>query len=191
MASGRVPVVRLSSEQEVGMRSSSHRHPILRHLAVVTIAIAALSAAATPASAHTQDNTFKQRSHIKDRARSQTGAPYSYGGGSPSGFDCSGFTRWTFSNHGGNLPHSSMEQFEVGKRRGYKRIWKRKDLKVGDLVFHKTTSARVGHAGIYIGGGRFVSSTSSDGVRVRSLYDPYYWGSRFVAGTRVPSMIRE
>jgi cell wall-associated NlpC family hydrolase len=57
-------------------------------------------------------------------------------------------------------------------------------------VFHKTTSARVGHAGIYVGGGKFVSSTSSGGVQVRSLYDSY-WGPRWVAGTRVPATRRD
>ena len=74
----------------------------------------------------------------------------------------------------------------MGKRAGYKRVWKRKNLEIGDLVFFKTTSERVGHAGIYVGHGNFVSSTSSGGVRVRSVYDPYYWGPRWVAATRVP-----
>ncbi len=172
------------------MRGTGQRHPILNGLAVIATAVAAVSAIATPAVAHTVDDAYKQRSHIENRARSQVGAPYSYGGSSPSGFDCSGLTRWTFSEHGADLPRSSSEQFELAKRDGYKRIWKRNNLEVGDLVFHKTTSARVGHAGIYVGGGKFVSTTSSEGVRVRSLYDPYYWGSRFVGATRVPATMR-
>lgn len=125
------------------------------------------------------------RQQIRRRARSQVGAPYSYGGSSPSGFDCSGFTRWVFQRYGVKLPHSSLRQYQLGERSGNRRIRKRKNLRVGDLVFHKTTSAKVGHVGIYIGKGRFISSTSSSGVRVRDLYDPYYWGSRFVAGVRL------
>lgn len=158
------------------------------HMAVIIAVLAGLAATAAPAQAHVRERVRKQRGHIKDRVRSQTGTRYSYGGSSPSGYDCSGLTRWTFDGHGANLPHSSMDQWRLGKRDRYRRIWKRTRLKRGDLVFHKTTSARVGHVGIYIGRGRFVSATSSEGVRVRSLWDRHYWGPRWVGATRVPAL---
>ena len=169
------------------MRGSYARHSILKLLATITIAVLAASVLVTPAEAHERNNVFKQRAHLKKRGKSAVGTPYSYGGTSRRGFDCSGFTRWTFDGHGQQLPHSSAEQFNLGKRQGYKRVWKRKNLNRGDLVFHKTTSARVGHTGIYVGKGKFVSATSSEGVRVRSLFDPYYWGSRWVGGVRTPT----
>jgi peptidoglycan endopeptidase LytE len=153
----------------------------------MTIASTASLVTAPAASAHHLDNAFKQRSHIENRAKGQVGAGYSSGGSSPAGFDCSGLTRWTFQDHGANLPHSSLEQFYMARKAGHKRIWKRSKLNVGDLVFHKTTSARVGHVGIYIGNGKFISATTSEGVRVRSLYDPYYWGPRWVGATRLPA----
>lgn len=144
-----------------------------------------------PAGADTRDRYRAQRTHIENRARDQIGTRYRYGGTSPSrGFDCSGFTRWLYSKHGASLPHSSLDQFNLGRRDRYKRIWKRSKLEVGDLVFHKTTSARVGHVGVYIGGQRFISSTSSGGVRIRSIYDPYYWGPRWVGATRLPVTMR-
>lgn len=156
---------------------------------VVSMTTAALMVlpigAPTSATAHTQNQTGEQKQHLEERARSQSGAPYSYGGTSPRGFDCSGFTRWVFQGHGPDLPHSSDAQFDLARRDGYKRIWERSELEVGDLVFHDTGSGRVGHAGMYVGGGKFISSTSSDGVRVRSLYDGY-WGPRWVGGTRTP-----
>ena len=163
---------------------------VVRGLTVLGLAGSLLvGLAPAPVQAH-QPAWWKARQHIRERARDQVGARYRYAGESPRGFDCSGLTRWIFEGHGARLPHSSMDQFRLARRDGYERIWKRKDLEIGDLVFHKTTSARVGHAGIYIGKGRFISSTSSDGVQVRSLYDPYYWGSRWVGGTRVPATAR-
>lgn len=167
------------------------KHACLRIATALALLTGMLFTSAPQVSAHSHEDWRKQRIHIKDRAKSVVGSRYSYGGTSPrSGFDCSGFTRWTFGEHGAALPRTSMEQFKLGEREGYKRIWKRSNLQPGDLVFHKTTSARVGHVGIYIGRGRFISSTSSDGVRVRSIYDPYYWGPRWVGGTRVPSTQR-
>lgn len=164
----------------------------MSHRAIIVTIVAALGllASAPPAGAHSQRDWREQRSHVRSRALSQRGAPYRSGGTSPSGFDCSGFTRWVFLEHGASLPHSSSKQYALAARDGNKRIWSRRNLEVGDLVFHKTTSARVGHAGLYIGDGRFISSTSSGGVRVESLYDPYYWGSRWVGGTRLATTVR-
>ncbi|MDP9227275.1 MAG: NlpC/P60 family protein, partial [Actinomycetota bacterium] len=79
----------------------------------------------------------------------------------------------------------------LGSHKGYRRIWKRTHLKTGDLVFFHTTSSYIGHAGIYIGHDRFVSATSSSGVHIDSVYDPYYWGPRFVGATRVPATRRD
>ena len=169
------------------MTGSPTRLSSLMYLAAAVAAFAVLAATAGPAAAHTQGGVYKQRGHIRKRALSQIGAPYKYGGTSASGFDCSGFTRWTFQDHGAALPHSSLKQYQLASKDSFKRVKKRKNLRVGDLVFHKTTSAKVGHAGVYIGKGRFVSATSSNGVRVRSIWDSSYWGPRWVAGTRVPA----
>lgn len=141
--------------------------------------------------AHRHRDFRAERVHIEERGRSVLGTRYTYGGSSPrSGFDCSGFTRWVFSDHGAELPHSSIDQFYLARRDGHKRIWKRAKLEVGDLVFFKTTSARVGHAGIYIGNGRFIHSSSAAGsVVIHSLMEGYY-RERFVGATRVPATMR-
>jgi cell wall-associated NlpC family hydrolase len=176
-----------------GPSCSRARFSVMRVPAMIIIAALFLFAsmwAGTPASAKTQDDWKTARKQIKKRARSQLGAPYSYGGSSPSGFDCSGLTRWVFLKLGRSLPHRAADQFRLGRSARFKRIMKRKNLEVGDLVFHKTTSANVGHVGIYVGHGRFISTTSSGGVRTQSLYDPYYWGSRWVGATRTPETIR-
>lgn len=157
-------------------------------VAAFALAVAGMAA---PAHGHEMDLPERQQNHIVDRARSVVGTPYSYGGGSPGGFDCSGLTRWVFAGHGADLPHSSSAQFALGDRPGYRRIASRGDLKKGDLVFHDTTDAQVGHVGIYVGSGNFISATSSEGVQVRSLYDPYYWGARWVGGVRLPTTISD
>ena len=169
------------------MSAGSTRTRALLALAAGAMAVAGT---ATPAHAHHVPDHLKERAHVEARARAQIGSGYSYGGTSPGGFDCSGLTRWVFAGHGATLPHSSSAQFDMATRPGFKRVYKRSNLKEGDLVFHKTTSARVGHAGIYIVGGKFISSTSSAGVQVRSLYDSY-WGPRWIAGTRVPATRRD
>ena len=137
------------------------------------------------AQAHKLQRVAKQRRHIEERSRSERGTRYTAGGERPrTGFDCSGFTSWVFGGHGADLARTARNQFKAAYNKGNQRIWKRSKLRTGDLVFFKTTSARVGHAGIYIGRGKFISSTSSRGVRVDSVYDPYYWGRRWVGATR-------
>ena len=169
------------------MRGSHDRSSPSKYVAGVVAGLIAITLFGGPAEGHVLQRFRRERRHIRERALSQRGAPYRYGGSSPNGFDCSGFTRWTFDDHGASLPHSSTDQWQLGSRRAYKRIWRRLKLEKGDLVFHKTTSRRVGHVGIFIGHGKFISSTSSGGVRVRSIWDRYYWGPRWVGGVRVPA----
>lgn len=154
------------------------------------LAVAASAFVSPAALAHTPARYAAERTHLARRARHELGAPYRSGGGTPSGFDCSGFTRWVFGGHGANLPHSSQAQFDLAGSHGYKRIWDRRELERGDLVFFRTTYAHVGHVGIYLGRGKFISSTSSSGVHVDSVWDSYYWGSRWVGATRVPATAR-
>lgn len=168
------------------------KHAVIRAVVAVSLLIGTMFMAAPQAGAHSHNDWRKERAHLEERARSVRGTRYRYGGSSPrSGFDCSGFTRWVFGEHGAQLPHSSIDQFYMARRKGFKRIWKPIKLQPGDLVFFKTTSARVGHAGMFIGHGKFIhSSSSGGGVRVDSVWDPYYYRSRFVGGTRVPATQR-
>ncbi|MFB5662703.1 NlpC/P60 family protein [Alteribacillus sp. HJP-4] len=111
--------------------------------------------------------------------KSVMGTPYKYGGTSTSGFDCSGFTRYAFKQAGVDLPRSSSQQYGEGNSVS------KSNLKKGDLVFFNTSGSGVSHNGIYIGGGDFIHSSSSKGVSIASVDDPYYWGSKYIGAKRV------
>lgn len=114
---------------------------------------------------------------IVAKAEMYLGAPYVWGGNSPSGFDCSGFTQYVFAQFGISLPHSAAAQAQMGTPVS------KADLQPGDLVFFNT-SGGISHVGIYIGGDKFIDAASSD-VEIDNVDDPYYWSSRFVCACRI------
>lgn len=120
--------------------------------------------------------------HLISYANKFLGTRYVYGGTSASGFDCSGYVRHVYKQFGIDLHRTSSGMFGQGQSVA------KADLQVGDLVFFKTTSAKVGHVGIYIGNGQFIHANTSKGVMVTKLNDPYYWGKRFVGAKRVATV---
>ena len=61
-------------------------------------------------------------------------------------------------------------------------------LKRGDLVFFYDTykvDRIITSVGIYLGDGKFINSSSSKGVTVSDINDPYYWKEKFFFGTRI------
>ena len=135
----------------------------------------------------TESSSTSSGSAIVDTAKSYLGVRYVYGGASPSGFDCSGFTMYVYQQCGYSLPHSATSQWQSGL--GTK-VWSIGALQPGDLVFFNDPSRNAGkacsHAGIYIGDGQFIhsSSSSSGGVIVSSLTSGYYY-NYFVGGIHV------
>ena len=126
-------------------------------------------------------------SSIISFAKQYLGTRYSYGGASPSGFDCSGFTMYVYKQFGYSLPHTATGQWQSGI--GTK-VYSIGALQAGDLVFFNDPSRNAGkacsHAGIYIGGGEFIhaSSARSGGVVISNLTSGYY-NTYFVGGLRI------
>ena len=121
-------------------------------------------------------------SEVVDLAMQYLGYPYCYGGSSPSGFDCSGFVRYVYSQFGCSLNRTASAQMSNGTSVSMS------ELQPGDLVFFLKSgsgASRASHVGIYIGGGQFIhASTSSTGVIISDM-DSAYYTTGFVGGRRI------
>ncbi len=115
---------------------------------------------------------------ILDVARQYLGVPYSYGGTTPAGFDCSGYVQYVFKQCGYQLSRTAAAQYQQGT------AVSKTDLMIGDIVFFACNGGGIDHSGIYAGENRFIHSSSprSGGVIITSLSESYY--SRSYVGAR-------
>ncbi|WP_328515346.1 NlpC/P60 family protein [Marinobacterium marinum] len=108
------------------------------------------------------------------------GVPYRLGGNDQRGVDCSGFIQQVFLQVNGlALPRTTAQQVRQGQR------IKRQHLQPADLVFFKT-GWRQRHAGIYLGNGEFMHASTSRGVMISRLDNPY-WQDVWWTGRRLTS----
>ncbi len=115
-------------------------------------------------------------------AQKYLGVPHCMGGTTMKCMDCSGLLVTVFANNGIRLPHNSEEQARYGKI-----IAGRDELIKGDLVFFirtYKTNRLITHSGIYVGNNKFIHTSTSNGVTITSLSDPW-WKEKFIFGTRV------
>lgn len=106
------------------------------------------------------------REDIVKYAKKFLGVNYVWGGTSPSGFDCSGFTQYVARKFGVNLPRISADQARSGKRVDLG------SLKAGDLVAWDNSSRNNGadHIAFYIGNGYIIEAPKPGAqVRIRKL----------------------
>lgn len=95
-------------------------------------------------------------------AAKYVGVPYVFGGSTPAGFDCSGYSRYVFAQFGISLEHSVSAQNRRGK------LIRAKDAQPGDLVIWNDG----GHLGIYAGGwNMFHAPQRGDSVKLAEIYD--------------------
>jgi cell wall-associated NlpC family hydrolase len=109
-----------------------------------------------------------ENTELLKAADSWYGTRYQMGGTSKSGIDCSAFVQAVYMAAFGMLvPRTAFEQFKVASHISAV------DMKEGDLVFFNTTGG-VSHVGIYLRNNKFIHASSSRGVTVSDLFDPYY-----------------
>jgi len=122
---------------------------------------------------------------VVDTACTYLGVRYRYGGSTPKGFDCSGFTSYVYNTFGYSLERTASGQLDNGAP------VERDDLQMGDLVFFRDTRVTrkaASHVGIYIGGNKFVhASSSSTGYVIISSLDEAYFARYYVGARRVLS----
>lgn len=106
------------------------------------------------------------------------GTPYCYSGKNKNGIDCSGFVNVVYEKvFDILLPGNSKDLFKSSRH-----LSKNK-LKEGDLVFFKIHRRQISHVGLYLGNHKFAHSSTSNGVMISDLDEPYY-KKRFAGGGR-------
>jgi cell wall-associated NlpC family hydrolase len=110
------------------------------------------------------------------------GLPYTWGGTSSYGYDCSGFSQMLGRRRGLNMPRDAQPQADWS---GVITV-DRKDLQPGDLLYFGSSDKKITHTGIYLGDGKFINATTylTPMVRIDDLNDPH-WTSLLVACRRV------
>ena len=110
-------------------------------------------------------------------AQTFVGTPYVWGGQSPKGFDCSGFTSYVFLNQGKKIPRVSRDQYASSLKLDPA------EACIGDLVFFGQQGV-VSHVGILVNEPgkpkRMIHSSSSKGVMFQDIDNSKYYSSRVI-----------
>ncbi|KSU84181.1 Cell wall-associated hydrolase, NlpC family [Fictibacillus enclensis] len=110
-------------------------------------------------------------------AKKYKGVPYRWGGTTPKGFDCSGYINYVFEKAKRvDLPRTVSGIYLKGTRVS--------KPKAGDVVFFHTYKSGASHAGIYIGNNEFIHSSSSKGVSIASMKNPY-WAPKYLGAKKI------
>lgn len=130
-------------------------------------------------SVYSLQESLELRSALRSRAIKYLGTPYVWGGQTPNGFDCSGYTQYVFAKNNLSIHRTVINQLGDGI------VIKKEDLQVGDLIIFSNTTSRgfASHVGMYIGDGKMIHS-GNGGVAISSLDTPY-WNKYYQGARRI------
>ena len=154
-----------------------------RALALVVISAALMACAGRPAvkSRPQATDSVGQAPHsvgvqAASIAVGQVGAPYRYGGTSPTGFDCSGLVHYSYLRAGKAVPRTTSQLW------GGTSVVDRDEIRAGDILFFRI-EGKMSHVGMYIGDDRFVHAPSSGKrVSIETLSSDFYRSAFIRAG---------
>lgn len=161
---------------------------LLRHLFVLALTALALGGCAS--NGYIQPDSFPEVEAVSAEAPASEkaqklwqvferyrGTPYEYGGTSSHGFDCSGFILTAYREGlGKQLPRTTTQMLAIGD------VVHPGEIEPGDVVFFRI-GGKPQHAGIYMGGDRFIHASTSAGV-IQSSISGYYWKGRLTEARR-------
>lgn len=115
-------------------------------------------------------------------SRKFLGRPYTWGGTSSFGYDCSGFMQMLERRRGVMMPRDAQPQADWS---GVQPV-ERADLEPGDLLYFGSSAKHITHTGMYLGDGKFIDATThvTPMVRIDDLNEAY-WTRLLVAMRRV------
>jgi cell wall-associated NlpC family hydrolase len=120
---------------------------------------------------NTPMNVSKIREGVLKEAKKHIGTPYKYGGITPDGFDCSGFTQYVYSKNGQQLPRTAGVQSTT-----YAEVRLSK-VQPGDLVFFGSSKHNISHVGIVVSNEplTMIHASSSRGIMISNVDADTYW----------------
>src|SRR5699024_3150023 len=104
-------------------------------------------------------NQRREYDFIKVIAFRYINSPYMWGGKSPFGIDCSGFTQQVFKIGGYRLQRDSKKQADQGEK-----VEDLNQARPGDLLFFSNPEGRINHVGILLEGNEIIHASGQ--VRV-------------------------
>ncbi len=149
-----------------------------KYLLLIIISVGLFSSCGNSKSKKIHNNDSKveiQRDKVVNYAKKQLGVKYVYGGMSPKGFDCSGFTKYVYSKFGYSVPRVSRDYANTGSKISVK------NTKRGDVLLFTGSNKRkrvTGHLGIVVsnnnGAIKFIHASSSRGIVISDIKITYY-----------------
>ena len=125
---------------------------------------AAAQPAQTSQAATTQ--TYANNGSVVSIANRYLGTPYAWGGTTPQGFDCSGFTQYVYGQAGKSIGRNTVAQESAGSQIPVSQA------QPGDLLFWGSRGSSY-HVAIYAGNGRYIAAPT-EGQSVSYGNTAYY-----------------